>query len=99
MIDAALQCLGIPHEYEPRVEINRQILHPDFRLKKGIYLEYWGLETRTYRKFKRMKENLFEHAKFKLISIENADLKNLLFSLDKKLRPLHMIDTKALSIK
>jgi len=88
MIDAALQYLGISHEYEPRIEINRQVFHPDFKLKNGVYLEYWGLNSRSYRKLKHRKQKVFGQRKFKLINIENADLKNLLFILDKKLNAL-----------
>lgn len=92
MIDAALQYLGIAHEYEPRVVINGQPLHPDFGLKGGIYLEYWGLETASYRKFKAMKKGLFARAKYKLINIENEDLKNLVNALTRQLRPLHLFE-------
>ena len=91
MIDAALLHMGIPHEYEPRLQIESQILHPDFGLGNGIYLEYWGLDTRAYRQNKNVKKNLFQHGNFKLISIENADLKNLLYTLEKKLRPFHIL--------
>jgi len=91
MIDAALQYLGIAHEYEPRVVIDRQPLHPDFGLKHGIYLEYWGLETASYRKFKAMKKGLFARGHYHLINIENEDLKNLVLALTKQLRQLHLL--------
>jgi len=99
MIDAALLYLGIRHEYEPRVQIDRHLLHPDFGLGNGIYLEYWGLDTRSYRRYKGIKKNLFKHENLKLVSIESADLKNLLFILEKKLRPLHILEERSTKFK
>ena len=92
MIDAALLYLGVPHEYEPRIVINHQPLHPDFGLMHGIYLEYWGLDTRSYRKIKDMKKDLFTRGNYRLINIENEDLKNLVAALAKKLRPFHLLE-------
>ena len=86
MIDAALQYLGIPHEYEPRLQIGRQTIHPDFGLGHNIYVEYWGLRTSTYLKSKRLKQNLYKRGNVHLINIENDNLKNLLHFLQGNLR-------------
>jgi len=91
MIDAALQYLGIAHEYEPHLQIDGRLIHPDFGLGSGIYLEYWGLNTKSYRKSKDLKKEHFARGNIKLISVENIDLKNLLFALEQKLRPFHLI--------
>ena len=87
MVDATLQFLGVAHEYEPRIQIGRQTLHPDFGLSHGIYIEYWGLQTKTYLQNKKAKQKLYRGSNFHLINIENADLKNLLHVLTSKLRP------------
>ena len=87
MVDATLQFLGVAHEYEPRIQIGRQTLHPDFGLSHGILIEYWGLQTKTYLQNKKLKQKLYKNSNFHLINIENTDLKNLLHVLTSKLRP------------
>lgn len=85
MIDAVLQYLGIPHEYEPRLQVKRQVIHPDFGLGHGIFIEYWGLQTRNYLRHKKLKQLLYKTGKHHLINIENVDLRNLLHVLTQSL--------------
>ncbi len=86
MVDATLEYLGIAHEYEPRLQIGRQTIHPDFGLGHGIYLEYWGLNSQNYLKNKKLKQDRFKKSKLSLINIENDDLRNLLHILSNSLR-------------
>ena len=78
MIDACLQFLGVPHEYETPLRVRGQTLHPDFSLGHGIYIEYWGLQTKGYLRYKKRKQRLYRKTKFYIIDIGNSDLKNLL---------------------
>jgi predicted nuclease of restriction endonuclease-like RecB superfamily len=87
MIDAVLQHLGIPHEYEPRLQIGRQVIHPDFSLGHGIYVEYWGLHTKRYLKYRRLKLELYKRKDLHLINIEDSDLKNILYIFTQQLHP------------
>ena len=86
MVDATLQYLGITHEYEPPLKIDRMTIHPDFGLGHGIYLEYWGLKSPGYLKHKKLKQNRFKKSRFHLINIENEDLRNLLYVLTRNLK-------------
>ena len=87
MIDATLQYLGILHEYETPLRIAGQTIHPDFSLGHGIYIEYWGLQTKQYLHHKKMKQKLYKRGKYQLINIENEDLKNILSILTRHLVP------------
>jgi len=89
MVDAALQYLGIPHTYEPRLELGGRTVHPDFGLGHGIFLEYWGLHTRIYLQHKKQKQIGYKERKYHLINVEDADLKNLLSVLTTHLTPFH----------
>ncbi|GAG77360.1 unnamed protein product [marine sediment metagenome] len=94
MIDAALQYLGIKHEYEPRLQINGQTIYPDFDLGNGIYLEYWGLKTKAYLQRRKKKMKLYKAKKLKVINIENEDLKGILATLRNKLRKFPQFQDK-----
>lgn len=85
MIDAALQYLGIAHEYEPSLHFGMQTIHPDFSVGHDIFIEYWGMATRLYLQHKKEKQRLYQTRNYHLINIENAHLKNLLFHLTKAL--------------
>lgn len=87
MIDATLQFLGIPHQYEVPLQISGKKLHPDFCLGHDIYIEYWGLNSYQYKKFKRLKMRLYKRARVHLINIENEDLHNLTHVLLNQLTP------------
>jgi len=87
MIDATLQFLQIPHEYEPVLRIQGHTIHPDFGIGNGIYIEYWGLQTQKYLTNKRFKQTLYLNGKYHLINLENKDLYNLIHTLTLQLKP------------
>jgi hypothetical protein len=87
MIDAALQYLSIPHTYEQRLPLGERTIHPDFSLGHGIFLEYWGLQTRTYLQHKAQKQKGYKARNYHLINVENSDLKNLVSVLITQLKP------------
>mgnify|MGYP000262268041 CR=1 FL=1 len=84
MIDAALQYLNIPHEYEPYVRINGKVIRPDFSLGNGIYIEFWGLHSKRYLKRKKMKQRLYKQARCHLINVESQDLQNIVVFIKRK---------------
>ncbi|MFX1293709.1 MAG: hypothetical protein ACFFD2_02445 [Promethearchaeota archaeon] len=86
MVDATLQYLGIAHEYEKSLQMYGRTIYPDFSLGHKIYIEYWGLQTKSYLKHKKQKQKLYKRSKYHLINIENEDLKNLLHVLTHRLQ-------------
>lgn len=87
MIDNFLYSNGIVHAYEKRLPLENQTVISDFYIPNGqIYIEYWGLEeNEKYAKRKSEKLKIYEENKFKLISLNEADVENLDDSLPRKL--------------
>lgn len=90
-----LNSKNIDYEYEKEITVGKKKMLTDFYLPKyDIYVEYWGLdklENKTgdeYRKRKAEKIELYDKGNLKLISIDEADLKDIDRVFPKKLQEL-----------
>ena len=83
LIDNFLYDKNLLHAYEKKPflteenEVDKKRTS-DFYLPKGkIYIEFWGLETKSYKESRELKTVLYEKNKLKLIELEDSDIKNL----------------------
>ncbi|MCM1367556.1 MAG: hypothetical protein NC184_01930 [Roseburia sp.] len=108
IIDDILYNLRIPHCYEKRVsEINdeeRTIMCDWFipieSNSKGIYIEYWGMDTDKYIQNKKEKKNLYKVNDIPLLEIEKDEIKSDSQGLQDRIRiELNKIARKYYRIK
>jgi len=89
---------GIVYRYDDRLRIieGRQV-RPDFYLPElDVYIEYWGMDTLDYKIGMLMKQQMYQHAGKRLISVYPQDKQNLDAVLGTKLerlRPTDSVDT------
>lgn len=83
LIDNYLYDNNLLHSYEKKPflaeddEIDKKRTS-DFYLPKGkIYIEFWGLETEKYKDKRETKVALYKKNQYKLIELEDADIKNI----------------------
>jgi hypothetical protein len=86
LIDNWLYMSEIVHAYERRLPIEEEV-YCDFYLPVGkVYIEYWGLENdERYLERKKKKLDIYNKYGFKLIELDDDDIKNLDDVLPKKL--------------
>jgi len=80
---------GIAYRYDDRLRIieGRQI-RPDFYLPEfDVYIEYWGMDTLDYKIGMLIKQQMYQHAGKRLVSIYPADKPRLDAVLSAKLSP------------
>ena len=80
IVDNALYNLFLLHVYEPNVpEITESRRKADWFIPicngEGIYIEYWGMDTKSYLKTKAERIALYEKHNLPLIGIEKDDPK------------------------
>lgn len=88
IIDNLLTELWIEHIYEKVIYIKGNKIKCDWYLPNfEIYIEYWGLEgDKDYLKRKNQKIKLYNKGNLKLISIENADFKDIYKNFKEKFK-------------
>ena len=81
IIDDILYNLRIVHCYEQQVPIgtNEPAMYSDWFIpvtsnRHGIYIEYWGMNTKEYLENKKRKKEAYDKHKIPLIEIEKDDL-------------------------
>jgi hypothetical protein len=82
-----LRTRGIAYRYDDRLRIleGRQV-RPDFYLPElDVYIEYWGMDTLDYKIGMLIKQQMYQHAGKRLISVYPKDLPQLNTLLEKKL--------------
>ncbi len=85
----------IAYRYDDRLRIieGRQV-RPDFYLPElDVYIEYWGMDTLDYRIGMLMKQQMYQHAGKRLISVYPKDKNNLDEVLGEKLQRLQPTDS------
>jgi hypothetical protein len=81
---------NIAYRYDDRLRIleGRQV-RPDFYLPElDIYVEYWGMDTLDYKIGMLIKQQMYQHAGKRLISVYPKDLPGLDAMLRQKLARL-----------
>ena len=80
IVDDILYTLGICHAYEKNVDeipASERAIKSDFYIPvlngKGIYIEYWGMDTDDYQDNKAEKKAMYEKYDIPLIQIEKRD--------------------------
>ena len=76
-IDDWLYANRIVHAYETAIPGAKRC---DFEIPRengSIYIEYWGLNSRSYLRDKKAKQKIYKEHDLKLIELEQKDLKNL----------------------
>jgi Mn-dependent DtxR family transcriptional regulator len=88
IIDNWLYMSEIVHAYERKLPIEEDV-YCDFYIPTGkVYIEYWGFENNPkYLERKQKKLELYKKYEFKLIELEDKDVKNLDDILPKQLLP------------
>ena len=84
VVDDTLYDLRIAHCYEKKVPINtdeEQAITSDWfipvlNIRKGIYIEYWGMNTKKYLENKERKIKQYKDHDIPFISIEKDDIKD-----------------------
>jgi len=86
MVDNWLYTEELVHAYERKLPVEEDVC-PDFYLPNGkVYIEYWGLENdEKYLKRKKEKLAVYKKYDFKLIELNESDIKNLDDVLPRKL--------------
>jgi len=86
MIDNWLYTEEFVHAYERKLPVEEDV-YSDFYLPHGkVYIEYWGLENdEKYLERKKAKQVIYEKYDFKLIELNESDIKNLDDELPRKL--------------
>ena len=86
MIDNWLYTEEFVHAYERKLPVEEEV-YSDFYLPIGkVYIEYWGLENdEKYLERKKAKQAIYEKYDFKLIELNEADIKNLDDELPRRL--------------
>jgi hypothetical protein len=88
-IDNWLYKARLSHAYEAELPFEGIEKNCDFLVhipgKKDIYIEYWGMNTKTYKKNKVQKLSLYKEYQLDLIELHPTDIKNLDQILGKKL--------------
>lgn len=86
MIDNWLYTEEFVHAYERKLPVEENVC-PDFYLPNGkVYIEYWGLENEVkYLERKKEKLAVYKKYDFKLIELNESDIKNLDDVLPRKL--------------
>jgi Development and cell death domain len=86
IVDESLFRHHIVHAYERTVFLDEIELHPDFYLPGSeVYIEYWGGKTEEYMARKQTKIDSYARHEIKLVSLEDADLKDIDKSLARSL--------------
>ena len=86
---------GIAYRYDDRLRIieGRQI-RPDFYLPEyDVYIEYWGMDTLDYKIGMLIKQQMYQHAGKRLISLYPRDKPNLDAILSEKLLRIRPTDS------
>jgi hypothetical protein len=86
---------NIAYRYDDRLRIleGRQV-RPDFYLPElDVYIEYWGMETLDYRIGMLIKQQMYQHAGKRLISVYPKDLSGLDTLLRQKLALLAPVES------
>ncbi len=94
-----LKAQGIAYRYDDRLRIveGRQI-RPDFYLPEyDVYIEYWGMDTLDYKIGMLIKQQIYQHAGKRLISLYPSDKPRLGDILASKLLRLHPADSASAS--
>ena len=86
MIDNWLYTEEFVHAYERKLPVEEEV-YSDFYLPIGkVYIEYWGLENdEKYLERKKAEQAIYEKYDFKLIELNEADIKNLDDELPRRL--------------
>lgn len=81
---------GIAYRYDGRLRIIEGFqIRPDFYLPEyDIYIEYWGMDTPRYKAGMYLKQDLYQHAGKRLVSLYPADKDHLDETLGVKLARL-----------
>lgn len=90
-----LAARNIVYRYDDRLRIiaGRQV-RPDFYLPElDVYIEYWGMDTLDYRIGMLIKQQMYQHAGKRLISVYPKDKDNLDAVLGEKLLRLRPSDS------
>ncbi len=94
-----LTAQGIAYRYDDRLRIveGRQI-RPDFYLPEyDVYIEYWGMDTLDYKIGMLIKQQMYQHAGKRLISLYPSDKPRLGDILASKILRLHPADSASAS--
>jgi len=88
MIANWLTSAHLDYRYDGRLRIMEGFqIRPDFYLPQfDVYIEYWGLDTPRYKAGMYLKQDLYQKAGKKLISLYPADKQNLDVALGEKLK-------------
>jgi hypothetical protein len=85
VIDNWLYNKGYIHSYEKRLPINEN-LYSDFYLKEfNVYIEFWGLQEEEYKNRKKIKIDLYNKNKYRLINLDSSDIKDIDTILEKEI--------------
>nr|MDO8117065.1 hypothetical protein [Candidatus Sigynarchaeota archaeon] len=78
LLDNWLAKQGLPHDYEKTITLGSEKIKYDWYLPDAdVYVEYWGLATRDYKKRREEKEKLYNKYQKKLVGIMNVDLEDI----------------------
>ncbi len=86
MVDNWLYTEEFAHAYERKLPVEEDV-YCDFYLPQGkVYIEYWGMENNAkYVQRKQVKKSIYQRYNFKLIELNEDDIKNLDDILPRKL--------------
>ena len=86
LIDNWLYTEEFVHAYERKLPVEEDV-YSDFYLPQGkVYIEYWGIENDVkYLERKKVKKEIYARYNFKLIELNENDIKNLDDILPRKL--------------
>jgi hypothetical protein len=88
MIDDWLHTHNIQHVYEQKLPIRENAICDFYLPQHKVYIEYWGLEDNpNYAQRKREKEEIYKRHSMQLISVTDAEIKNLEDSMVRLLLP------------
>lgn len=92
LIDDFLYKNGIVHAYERKLNIDEP-LYCDFYLPmEKVYIEFWGMDEDTqYAERKKKKQEIYAKYGFKLIELNDSDIRNLDERLSAKLRKFNIV--------
>ncbi len=78
VIDNALYLLSVSHEYEDYINKFKSNFKYDWYLPEyGVYIEYFGYWTESYKKRRKQKVKFYQKERLKLLQIEPEDLANI----------------------